>query len=127
MSRTFTVTIDAPAKWLNSNDRYKRRPDQLTAVWRDAATVMARAGKLPKLDACHITAVLSFPDRIRRDCPNYYPTIKATIDGLVRAGVLDDDDDLHVRSLTIQRGEQVGRRKLGAQGRLVLHIREVAS
>lgn len=125
MSRSWTISIDAPAKWLNANDRDKRRPDKVIAAWRDAAAVLARKGKLPKLGACRIIATLHFTNNIRRDAPNYYPTIKACVDGLVIGEVLDDDDDLHVTELTIRRGEKIPAPKYGLPGRLVLTVVEV--
>lgn len=125
MSRSWTVTIDAPASWLNANDRYKRRPDKVIAAWRDAAALLARKGKLPKLGACRIVATLHFCDLRRRDAGNYYPTIKAAVDGLVNADVLDDDDDLHITELTIRRGERIPAPKWGTGGRLVLTVVEV--
>lgn len=127
MSRSWTVTIPAPERWLNSNQRRDRRGDApVVRAWREAAAVYARQAKLPKLGRAHITAILSFADRRHRDSPNYYPTIKAAVDGLVDAYVLDDDDDLHVVSLTIQRGPQVPSRKNAPQGVMQLVVREVA-
>lgn len=41
---------------------------------------------------CRVIAWLAFPDRRRRDAPNWWPTIKALMDGLVDAGVWDDDN-----------------------------------
>ena len=131
-SRSWTVVILAPDRWLNSNQRRDRRRDAPTVkTWRDAANVYARAQKLPRLGRVAITATLHFPDRRRRDCPNYYPTIKAAIDGLVDADVLDDDADGYVTELTIRPGERVGVGVLTdstvahRHGALVLTIREV--
>lgn len=126
MSREWTLTIPAPADWMNSNKRYKRRPNDVIKAWKDAATVYARQARIPKLAAVHIVATLHFTNRIRRDAPNYYPTIKAAIDGLVVARVLDDDNNDHVRSLTIQPGPPIARKPFGPEGQLVLTIREVA-
>ncbi len=44
---------------------------------------------------------LTFGRRSRRDSPNWYPTIKAAIDGLVDAGVLPDDSDANIASTLI--------------------------
>ncbi len=126
MTREWTLTIPAPADWMNSNKRYKRRPNDVIKAWKDAATVYARQAKVPKLGAVHINATLHFTDRIRRDAPNYYPTIKAAIDGVVAAGILADDSDQHVLSLTIQPGLPIARKPFGPKGQLVLTLREVA-
>lgn len=124
--RTWTLTIPAPADWLNSNKRYKRRPNDVIKAWKDAATVYARKAKVPKLAVVDIVATLHFTDRIRRDAPNYYPTIKAAIDGIVAAGVLVDDNNDHVRRLTIEPGQPIARKPFGPKGQLVLTLREVA-
>ena len=121
----WSITIPAPALWLNSNQRRNRRGDApIVKAWRDVTAWRARSAKMPKLGVCRITATLHWTDRRRRDSGNYYPTIKAAIDGLVDAEVLDDDDDLHVLSLTMMRGEQVPRRPDGVQGSLTLTVRE---
>jgi crossover junction endodeoxyribonuclease RusA len=126
-SRSFTVTIPAPAAWMNANQRLHGRAAAGTVrLWREAAAIYARKGKLPKLGQVAITATLHFADRRRRDAPNYYPTIKACIDGLVDGEVLDDDADGYVTELTIRPGEMVARRPVGPSGALVLTIREVA-
>jgi hypothetical protein len=38
---------------------------------------------------------ISFQDERRRDVANYYPTVKAAIDGFVDAGIITDDDHTH--------------------------------
>lgn len=81
--------------WLNSNDDaggrlfYKRR--QIIKAWREAGAYRARTAALPRLERAHIVAEVCFRDRRRRDPNNFYPTAKAAVDGLVDAGVLDDD------------------------------------
>jgi hypothetical protein len=51
---TWTLTMPPPAKWLNANDRYKRRPDKEIRAWRDAARLHAHAARLPKLQRAHL-------------------------------------------------------------------------
>jgi len=90
--RQWSVTIPAPAPWLSANQRRDLRrqtPDR--RAWRDAGLVHARRVHLPKLRRVHIVAELRFADRRRRDPHNYYPTLKALIDGLVDYGLVPDD------------------------------------
>lgn len=105
MSRTWTYTINAPERWLNANDRRDRRRDNvLVQEFKARSSGLAKWKKIPRIGQCTITALLAFPDgNRRRDAANYYPSIKAAIDGLVLAGVLADDDDRFVLALTIAR------------------------
>lgn len=128
MTGTWTLTIPAPGPWLNVNRRQHGRSAASTVrLWRDAANVHARKEHVPSIRRAHITATLRFGDRRRRDCPNYYPTIKAAIDGLVDALVLRDDADKYVTGLDIRAGEVWPAKPYGPAGALVLTIREVTS
>lgn len=69
---------------------------RLTRYWRRAAGWAARAQHLPRLDTARIVITLHVTDRRRRDPSNWTPTGKALVDGLVDAGVFDDDNHLHV-------------------------------
>lgn len=121
-ARSWSVVIKAPTEWINSNDRRDRRGDPRRRIWRDAANVYARAARLPKLGRAHITAELRFRDRRRRDSHNYYPTLKAVIDGLVDYGLLDDDSSEYLVGPDIRLGPVT----TTAIGELVLTIKEAA-
>lgn len=127
MSRTWILTIPASQPWLNANGR--RQPRHLAPViraWRDDAHQLARAAKLPRLGRAHILATLRFTDRRRRDGHNYYPTLKAVVDGLVDYGLLADDSSKFLDGPDIRIGEPVTRSPYGPSGEVVLTIREVA-
>lgn len=122
----YTLTIPAPAAWMNSNDRHGwQQRAKLTRAWRHAASWRAAAainrGELaPITGPTTITATVHRDtNRGRSDASNRQPTIKAAVDGLVDAGVLPDDSDRHVTALTIRAGERVD------GGQLVLTIAEV--
>ena len=126
-ARSWTVTIPAPAVWLNANSRADRRREARTRrAWRDAAHIYARQAKLPKLGRASIIAELRFTDKRRRDAHNYYPTVKACIDGMVDYGLLDDDSDEFLVSVDIRRGVPLSAVKLGGwpYGQLTLTVRE---
>lgn len=127
-ARSWTVTIPAPAPWLNANDRIdRRRGTPGRRAWRDAASQYAQAARLPLLGKAHILATLRFTDARRRDPHNYYPTIKATVDGLVDYGLLSDDSSQYLIGPDIRMGEPIARvRGRISVGQLVLTIREVA-
>ncbi|MBN0040196.1 hypothetical protein JN535_08455 [Cellulosimicrobium cellulans] len=98
-----TVSVVLPVEWvLTANGRYHHmaradRTRRIRAAFLDAADDMA---PLPT----PVTAdyQLEFKRGHRRDSPNWSPTFKAALDGLVDAGVIEDDDDRHVRPTVIQ-------------------------
>jgi crossover junction endodeoxyribonuclease RusA len=128
VAQPWTLTIPAPARWLSANQRTDLRrqtPDR--RAWRDTTAVLARAAKLPKLDRAHIVATLHFTDRRQRDPHNYYPTIKAAVDGLVDYGLLPDDSSRYLIGPDLRLGEPIAWQRYGPPGRLVLVIAEPAT
>jgi hypothetical protein len=110
--RSYTVAVPAPAKWLNANDRHGHWAERSgpTRDWRQAAAWAAKAAKVPALKRASITAVVHRADRrTDTDAQNRYPTIKAAVDGVVDAGVLPNDTDRFLLSLTIRPGKPVSR------------------
>jgi hypothetical protein len=118
---TYTLTVVGPTRnrrgkppvpaWLNANDRiHWAKRSKLTAEWRQAAYEAFVSSRLPRLDRVLIEATVLVPNARRRDAANWYPTIKACIDGLTDhseavkgskariqlRGMLPDDDNRHV-------------------------------
>lgn len=118
-----TLHIPAPGRWLNSNDRcHWAQRSQLTRTWREATCWRARAARLPRMAGrVEIVGVVHRPRRGRSDAANRYPTVKAAVDGLVDAGVLEDDSDRYVKRLSIEGGAPT----TTPGGLLVLTITEV--
>lgn len=95
------VSLNVPREWvLTSNQRLSwRAKANRTSYIRGAAAWHGRAFKgkhkreldLPFPNRMHATAYLRFPTERRRDPANWYPTVKAVVDGIVDAGVLVDD------------------------------------
>jgi hypothetical protein len=121
----YRVEIPCPGAdaWLNANDVAGAAPKgwwhwraSLVASWRDAAGWYTRAARVPKLHRVHIVAELRFTDRRRRDPCNYYPTVKACVDGLVDVGVLHDDSADYVLGPDMRLGTTALR------GGVILHI-----
>jgi hypothetical protein len=126
-ARVWTLDIPAPAPWLNANGRRdRRRLAPVVRLWREAATVHARSAQLPMLGRARIVAELRFPDRRRRDDHNYFPTVKAIVDGLVDYGLLADDSREYLVGTEIRSGEPVKRLPYGPAGAVHLIISEVA-
>ncbi len=114
MAETYRVAIPAPTTWMNANQRsahWSARSGP-TKAWRAAAGLYAKRAKVPALGKAAITAVVHRADRrMDADAHNRYPTVKAAVDGLVDAGVLPDDCDRYLTSLTIEPGAPVDKRK----------------
>jgi hypothetical protein len=69
---------------------------KLTAAWRLAGRFAVPHDLEPFAGPVHITAHIWKPRRGRYDPNNLWPTVKAAVDGFVDAGLLADDDHLHV-------------------------------
>jgi hypothetical protein len=122
------LVIPAPAEWINANARiHHMERARRTGAWRNAAAAHALADRLPVFTRCTIAATPRPVGARVRDAANLYPTIKACIDGLRDAAVLEDDHDGIVASLTIYPCDPVPRmRGRLAVGQLVLTITAVA-
>lgn len=96
-SRVVSVVLPADTT-LNSNRRadsapYRRAPrtDAIRSAFRHAAH-----GMHPLTTPVNVELQLEFGRNARRDAPNWWPTAKAAIDGLVDAALIADDSDKHV-------------------------------
>ncbi len=123
----YTIALPAGIKLINSNDRqHHMARNRLTQAIKDAARVMSRKEKIPRLERVYIRGLYCPPTRRVRDPANWYPSFKAAIDGLTDqkikgvvmpgTGILPDDDDEHVVGPDMRLGEPV---KLG---QIVLQI-----
>lgn len=78
-----------------------RRPEMngLKQKYKDYIVFVAEENGISGIgiDDCDITMHYFFPINRRHDCDNYTP--KFFLDGLTEAGVITDDDFLHVHSL----------------------------
>ena len=130
---TLTITLPAGLDLINSNHRlHPKARARLTKTIRDAAhqtvtetpdlmAALEAAGDSPLFARAHILGVLC-PSTYgrRRDPANWYPSFKAAVDGLVDAGLLDDDDHTRVVGPDMRLGHKV------KGGQLVLVVRPLA-
>lgn len=97
-----TVTFPIPGDPLSMNGRlhYLAAAD-LVREWR--GTARRAFERLPAADRPHgpsiVDVAIPFGSRRRRDPHNYYPTIKAIVDGIRDGGAWPDDDARHVATL----------------------------
>lgn len=75
--------------------------NNLKQKWKDFSAWVIRQYGLADLQirACTVEVITYYNRRIRHDADNYVP--KFIMDGFVEAGFLVDDDDSHLRRLTL--------------------------
>jgi hypothetical protein len=95
--REWKITLPAGLELLSLNDRehYMVRHRKAQAL-KDAAIVMTRKAKVPRLERIAISVYYDPPVRRNRDHDNLIATYKHLADGIVQAGVVPDDDSAHV-------------------------------
>lgn len=130
--RRFTLPLPAGLALLNANQRpHHRVRAKLTADIRAAAmeacsedpTMRAALTAVPAgeplLRHAYILGIVYPQKRGRFDPPNWYGSFKAAIDGLVDAGVLEDDDHTRVVGPDMRPGPVI------KGGRIALVIQEL--
>jgi crossover junction endodeoxyribonuclease RusA len=129
--RSYTIALAAGLPLLNANRRvhHRVRHDRtktLRAAAMEAVSnhpalmqALAAAKPGPLFQRAHILGVLHPASARRADPANWYPSFKAAVDGLVDAGVLDDDD--HTR--LVGPDMRLGEKRAGSQ--LVLVVRRL--
>lgn len=112
MSGVVTFSLEFPARpWTTNGERAGNRWDRAskTKAWREGFAWLAFELRPPRLAWCEVTAEPWLVNRRgMQDTGACHPAVKAAIDGLVDAGVLDDDTPDIVRQITF-RAPQVGR------------------
>lgn len=125
----FVVALPVGLRLLNSNQRlhHKRRAEYTAEIRSKAMEAVSESPSL--MDAlaaakpgvlfqrAHILGVLHPATNGRCDPANWYPSFKAAVDGLVDAGLLEDDDHTRVVGPDMRLGRVVKR------GQLVLVVR----
>lgn len=107
--------------WHSANDRlHWANKAKRTARIREAAAHAADG--LPRFNRAHIIANIGYPRAGRADPSNAFPVIKAALDGLVDAGIFEDDDSEHILGPTFRRDPNTGRPGIW---RIRLEIQEV--
>ncbi|MDQ0062363.1 RusA family crossover junction endodeoxyribonuclease [Paenibacillus harenae] len=73
--------------------------------WEHIIAIIVREQGIRPVECVNMTYEFHFPDKRRRDPDNYAASAKMLQDGLVKAGVLVDDNFEYVRELRITKGE----------------------
>jgi hypothetical protein len=80
---------------MNGREHHMARHRKAQAL-KDAAIVVARKAKVPRLERIRIAVYYDPPDRRHRDHDNLFATAKHLSDGIVKAGVVPDDTPEYV-------------------------------
>lgn len=72
---------------------------EITKWWRESFHYAALEADIPHYEAIDLEVTPILPDRKVQDTGACYPTAKAAIDGLVDAGVVDDDSPQYVPTI----------------------------
>lgn len=110
MTVSFSLEFDS-RPWTTNSERRGNRwvRASLTKEWRTAFHWLCAEQRMPPLAWCHITAEPWLASRRgMQDTGACSPAVKAAIDGLVDAGLLQDDSPKFVRQLTFV-APQIGR------------------
>lgn len=113
---------------ISSNDRLcPHVKAELTAHLRKLSTEIAlqtyeksKRTRFSENRPCYIGVVVCPPTKRRMDAPNWYPTVKALIDGLTDAEVFEDDNNKVITSMTFIPGPKTENKKY----RIEIVIRE---
>jgi Holliday junction resolvase RusA-like endonuclease len=91
---------ERPLSTNESNRMHWAQRDRRLEPWRKAAWALAQQQKIPEQVGgrkSKVTMVIPFRTKTKRDPHNYVGTVvKATVDGLVQAGVWPDDNPVYV-------------------------------
>jgi crossover junction endodeoxyribonuclease RusA len=91
------VWVEAPASWINSNDRRHRMAQaKLTKAWREAAAEAVPPGIAQFDGPVRIVASIWKTRAGAYDAGNLYPTAKACVDGFRDAQLLFEDSNEYV-------------------------------
>jgi hypothetical protein len=106
VSAGYEVCISHMGRPLLANQAHQMHHRTLAPIrkgYRDGAATLARAQKIPHHERVTVTAHAEYPTR--RSLPDadaIAPSVKSILDGLVDAGVLDDDGPAYVTAVTYE-------------------------
>ncbi|RRN50482.1 hypothetical protein EI220_06625 [Streptococcus suis] len=111
---------------LNANDRMNwAQKAKITAYLRHIAFLKVSEGKYTthtKKHPCGLLVTIYAPTKRRMDPPNFYPTVKALIDGMTDAGIWTDDNHEVIKFMTFEYGGLSG---LKDKYRIEIEVKEV--
>lgn len=129
--RRFTIALPVGMRLLNANQKiHHRRKAEYVKALRGAAmeacsedpalrAALAAANPGPVMQHAYILGIVHPSTAGRFDPANWYGSFKAAIDGIVQAGVLEDDDHTHLVGPDMRPGPKI------KGGQIVLVVQEI--
>jgi crossover junction endodeoxyribonuclease RusA len=109
--RIVRVELPAGLKLVTLNDRFRVPLDRAfyLGMIRDEAYQAASRQAFTSFEVVRMRVIYHAPDNRRRDfvSGNLALSVKAAIDGIVKAGVIPDDNDAVIMECTTVRGQNV--------------------
>ncbi|MDG4506399.1 hypothetical protein NOL38_09060 [Streptococcus suis] len=111
---------------LNANDRMSwARKAKITAYLRQIGRLNIPKGKYTpytKKRPCGLLVTIYAPTKRRMDPPNFYPTVKALVDGMTDAGIWTDDSHEVIKYMTFEYGGLSGSKD---KYRIEIEVKEI--
>ncbi|WP_314733769.1 hypothetical protein [Streptococcus suis] len=101
------------------------RKAEITAYLRQIGRLNVPKGKYTahtKKRPCGLVVTIYAPTKRRMDPPNFYPTVKALVDGMTDAGIWTDDSHEVIKFMTFEYGGLSG---LKDKYRIEIEVEEV--
>lgn len=124
------ITLRRGNMMISANDRmHYQVKGKITQFLRELSCYECKhTGLVPKMPyspsrPCTVIVTVRPPTARRNDAPNWYPTVKALVDGLTDAGVWTDDNNTVIKAMTFIAGEKSGTDRY----RFELEVRDVRS
>ncbi len=101
---TFILTIPMTPPSVNVYLRmFWADRERLKDTWHTAVWALANEARWEPVEVASIVVTIFFRDSRKRDLANWISTSdKLIVDGLVRCGILPDDDPAHLKSLDVR-------------------------
>lgn len=111
---------------MNANDRMNwAQKAKITTYLRQIGRLNVLKGKYTphtKKRPCGLMVAIYAPTKRRMDPPNFYPTVKALVDGMTDAGIWTDDSHEVIKFMTFKYGGLSG---LKDKYRIEIEVKEI--
>lgn len=97
---TYTLALDLKRPPMTSNDMRRAHWTAVRAAKQHVETLVGwhvKKAHVPLVEYCDVEVVWFAPNGIKRDADSLGPFLKASLDGLVKAGAIPDDSRQFVR------------------------------